>query len=103
VLIDDDTPWVRDFSGRWGRDSRDPFGGESAPTGPKHERDGIDRMRWEDPLGWAGMQKVDPDILQWHMRWSHGIRGTYTDRPQHARLAVSSAAVCLIPIARQFP
>jgi hypothetical protein len=37
------------------------------------------------------MQKVDPDILQWHMRWSHGIRGTYTDRPQHARLAVSSA------------
>lgn len=61
VVIDDDTPWVRDFSGRWGRDSRDRFGGESAPTGPKHERDGIDRVRWEDPLGWAGMQKVDPD------------------------------------------
>ena len=60
VVIDDDTPWVRDFAGRWGRDSRDPFGGESAPTGPKHERDGIDRVRWEDPLGWAGMQKVDP-------------------------------------------
>jgi hypothetical protein len=60
VQIDDDTPWVRDYSGRWGRDSRDPFGGESAPTGPKHERDGIDRMRWEDPLGWAGMQKIDP-------------------------------------------
>jgi hypothetical protein len=48
VQIDDDTPWVRDFSGRWGRDSRDPFGGESAPTGPKHERDGIDRMRNAD-------------------------------------------------------
>ena len=42
----------------------------------------------------AAMQKVDPDILQWHMRWSHGIRGTYTDRPQHARLAVSSAVAC---------
>jgi hypothetical protein len=52
---------VRDFAGRWGRDTRDPFGGESAPTGPKHERDGIDRVRWEDPLGWAGMHKVDPD------------------------------------------
>ena len=39
----------------------------------------------------AAMQKVDPDITQWHMRWSHGIRGTYTDRPHHARLAVSSA------------
>lgn len=61
VVIDDDTPWVRDFRGRWGLDTRDRFGGESAPTGPKHERDGIDRMRWEDPLGWAGMQKVDPD------------------------------------------
>lgn len=61
VVIDDDTPWVRDFSGRWGRDTNDRFGGESAPTGPKHERDGIDRVRWEDPLGWAGMQKVDPD------------------------------------------
>jgi hypothetical protein len=24
------------------------------------------------------------------MRWSRGIQGTYTDRPQHARLAVSS-------------
>jgi hypothetical protein len=42
-------------------------------------------------LAARAMQKVDPDILQWHMRWSHGIRGTYTDRPQHARLAVSSA------------
>lgn len=61
VVIGDDTPWVRDFSGRWGRDSHDRFGGESAPTGPKHERDGIDRVRWEDPLGWAGMQKIDPD------------------------------------------
>jgi hypothetical protein len=61
VMIDDDTPWVRDFSGRWGRDTKDRFGGESAPTGPKHERDGIDRVRWEDPLGWAGMHKVDPD------------------------------------------
>lgn len=61
IVIDDDTPWVRDFSGRWGRDTKDRFGGESAPTGPKHERDGIDRVRWEDPLGWAGMQKVDPD------------------------------------------
>jgi len=61
VIIGDETPWVRDFAGRWGRDTRDPFGGESAPTGPKHERDGIDRVRWEDPLGWAGMHKVDPD------------------------------------------
>ena len=61
VVIDDTTPWVRDFRGRWGLDTRDRFGGESAPTGPKYERNGIDRVRWEDPLTWAGMQKVDPD------------------------------------------
>ena len=61
VVIGDDTPWVRDFRGRWGLDTRDRFGGESAPTGPKYERNGIDRVRWEDPLTWAGMHKVDPD------------------------------------------
>lgn len=61
VMIDGDTPWVRDFRGRWGLDTRDRFGGESAPTGPKHDRNGMDRVRWEDPLGWAGLQKVDPD------------------------------------------
>lgn len=61
VVIDDQTPWVADFRGRWGLDTRDRFGGESAPTGPKYERNGIDRVRWEDPLTWAGMQKVDPD------------------------------------------
>ena len=61
VVVGDDTPWVADFRGRWGLDTRDRFGGESAPTGPKYERNGIDRVRWEDPLTWAGMQKVDPD------------------------------------------
>ena len=61
VVISDDTPWVSDFRGRWGLDSGDRFGGESAPTGPRYERDGIDRTRWDDPLGWAGLQKVAPD------------------------------------------
>ncbi len=37
------------------------------------------------------MQKVDPDITQWHMRWSRGVPGIYTERPHHAMLAVSSA------------
>ena len=31
VLIDDQTPWVRDYRGLWGLDTGDPFGGERAP------------------------------------------------------------------------
>ncbi len=61
VVIDDDTPWVSGFRGRWGRDTGDRFGGESGPTGPRYERNGIDRVRWNDPVGWAGLQKVAPD------------------------------------------
>lgn len=61
VTIDDDTSWVSDFRGRWGRDTGDRFGGESGPTGPRFERNGIDRTRWNDPVGWAGLQKVNPD------------------------------------------
>ncbi len=62
VVIGDDTPWVSGFRGRWGRDTGDRFGGESGPTGPRYERSGIDRMRWNDPVGWVGLQKVSPDM-----------------------------------------
>ncbi len=61
VEISDDTPWVSDFRGRWGRDTGDRFGGESGPTGPRYERNGLERTRWNDPVGWAGLQKVAPD------------------------------------------
>ena len=60
VVINDDTPWVSGYRGRWGRDTGDRFGGESGPTGPRYERNGIDRVRWNDPVGWAGLQKVSP-------------------------------------------
>ncbi|MPY93626.1 MAG: hypothetical protein GEV08_11360 [Acidimicrobiia bacterium] len=58
VLIDDSTPWARHFAGLWGLDTRDRFGGERAPAGPRYERDGTVRRSWSDPLGWAGLQKV---------------------------------------------
>lgn len=58
ILIDADTPWVRDFSGLWGLDTEDPFGGERAPAGPRYERNGTIRPSWADPVGWAGLQKV---------------------------------------------
>jgi hypothetical protein len=61
VLIDDETPWVHDYRGLWGRDPRDRFGGERAPAGPRYERTGRVRVSWADPLGWAGLQKVSPE------------------------------------------
>lgn len=60
VMVDDDTPWVRAYRGLWGLDTRDPFGGERAPAGPRYERDGSVRRAWANPLGWAGLLKVPP-------------------------------------------
>jgi hypothetical protein len=61
VVIDDETPWVRDYRGLWGLDTRDRFGGERAPSGPRYERDGSVRTSWANPLGWAGLLKVPPE------------------------------------------
>ena len=60
VLVDDATPWVRDYRGLWGLDTLDVFGGERAPAGPRYDRGGGVRRSWADPLGWAGLQKVAP-------------------------------------------
>jgi hypothetical protein len=60
VLIDDQTPWVRDYRGLWGLDTGDPFGGERAPAGPRYERDGSVRLSWSDPVAWAGLDKEAP-------------------------------------------
>ncbi len=60
IVIDDATPWVRDFRGLWGLDTRDVFGGERAPAGPRYERAGSVRFSWADPVGWAGLHKVAP-------------------------------------------
>jgi hypothetical protein len=60
VLIDDDTPWVREYRGLWGYDTRDPFGGERAPAGPRYERNGSIRRAWDRPVAWAGLDKVPP-------------------------------------------
>ncbi|GAA0274739.1 hypothetical protein [Cryptosporangium japonicum] len=60
VLIDDDTDWVRNYRGLWGRDTRDRLGGERGPAGPRYSRDGSVRASWGDPVGWAGLAKVAP-------------------------------------------
>jgi hypothetical protein len=51
--------WVGGFSGLWGLYSGDPLG-ENAPPGPRYERDGLQRKRWYDPVGWSGLDKVPP-------------------------------------------
>jgi hypothetical protein len=60
VVIDDDTPWVREYRGLWGYDTRDPLGGERAPAGPRYERNGSTRLSWDRPAAWAGLDKVPP-------------------------------------------
>ena len=60
ILISDDVPWVEQYRGLWGLETRDPFGGERAPAGPKYNRDGSVRLAWYDPLGFSGLDKVVP-------------------------------------------
>ncbi len=60
VVIDDTTPWIRGYRGLWGRNTRDWFDGERAPSGPRYERDGTVRRSWSDPLWWVGLHKVPP-------------------------------------------
>jgi hypothetical protein len=60
VLITDDTPWVRDYRGLWGLDTKDPLGGERAPAGPRYDRDGTVRESWGQPVAWAGLDKEAP-------------------------------------------
>ncbi len=66
VLIDEETPWVREFSGLWGLDTDDPFGGERAPAGPRYERDGTIRPSWADPVAWAGLAKVPATAAEYY-------------------------------------
>jgi hypothetical protein len=61
IVIGDDTPWVRDFRGLWGHDTRDRLGGERGPAGPRYERNATVRASWGDPVGWAGLGKVAPN------------------------------------------
>lgn len=60
VVIDDTTPWVRSYTGLWGDDTNDPFGGERGPAGPRYERSGTVRISWADPVGWSALDAVAP-------------------------------------------
>ncbi|HLA43933.1 MAG TPA: hypothetical protein VJZ27_10880, partial [Aggregatilineales bacterium] len=60
ILMDNEADWIFHYRGLWGLDTRDPLKGESAPGGPRYNRDGTVRQSWYDPLGWAGLRKVPP-------------------------------------------
>ncbi|MDD1751976.1 MAG: hypothetical protein LUQ38_02660 [Methanotrichaceae archaeon] len=60
IVITESMGWAEDYRGLWGLDTKDRFGGERGPAGPKFNRDGTVRVAWYDPLGWAGLDKVVP-------------------------------------------
>ena len=64
VMIDDSTDWVGGYRGLFGLDTHDRFAGERAPAGPKYTRLGTVRQSWNDPLGFAGLDKVAPPHRQ---------------------------------------
>lgn len=64
TLIDDSIPWVEGYRGLFGLDTFDRFAGERAPAGPKYTRAGTVRQSWNDPLGFAGLDKVAPPSRQ---------------------------------------
>lgn len=80
--IDDDTPWVRDYRGLWGLDTRDRFGGERAPAGPRYERDGRIRQSWAQPVAWADLDAVPPTHAAAREQWvgrAAALRGRLSD------------------------
>ncbi len=60
ALLSADDVWVENYHGLWGLFTSDPLEGESAPAGPKYNRDGTIRQTWSDPVGWSGLHKVAP-------------------------------------------
>ncbi|MCJ7444255.1 MAG: hypothetical protein MUO26_06965, partial [Methanotrichaceae archaeon] len=82
IITTESMDWAEDYRGLWGMDTRDRFGGERGPAGPKFNRDGTIRVAWYDPLGWAGLDKVEPPS-----RDSSDIERHVTDlQAEHANL-----------------
>ena len=103
VVIGDDTPWVRDFRGLWGHDTRDKLGGERGPAGPRYERDGTVRASWGDPVGWAGLAKVAPNLQEEQVLVARRIAEVERELEQlgadvaNARDSIAARAAGLLP------
>lgn len=57
-LLEPVPAWASNYRGLWGLYTRDPLGGENAPSGPIYNRDGSIRRSWYDPLGFGGVSKL---------------------------------------------
>jgi hypothetical protein len=103
VLIDDETPWVRDYRGLWGHDTKDKLGGERGPAGPRYDRDGTVRISWGDPVGWSGLGKVAPNAeleQEWVARRIREIDEELAARQDEisaAETSITAAAAGLAP------
>lgn len=71
AVITSDMGWIHEYRGLWGYDARDPLAGETAPGGPKFNRDGSVRTSWHNPLGWAGLHKVAPTPVATRLLLEH--------------------------------
>lgn len=63
VVINDPPSWMTNYRGLWGLFTGDPFDGEDAPGGAQYNRDGTVRRSWFDPVGWCGLDRVQPSGL----------------------------------------
>lgn len=97
IVIDDATPWVRDYRGLWGLDTEDHFGGERAPSGPRYERDGSVRAAWSNPLGWAGCTRCRPATITSWPCWASGSRRSSANWVSSTRRSPASAPSCGAP------
>ena len=94
VLIDAETPWIRDFNGLWGLDTDDRFGGERAPAGPRYERNGRIRASWADPVGWAGLEKVPATAAEYYRALDARLTAIHQQREAlNAELAAREAVM----------
>jgi hypothetical protein len=64
IMLTEKMGWVEEYRGLWGLDTKDRFEGENGPAGPKFNRDGTVRQSWNNPLGFAGLDKVAPPNKQ---------------------------------------
>lgn len=58
ALLDPAPDWLCKYPGMWGLFVRDPVGGENAPAGPMHTREGQPRFSWYAPLAYAGLDSM---------------------------------------------
>ena len=96
VVIDDETPWVRDYRGLWGHDTSDRLGGERGPAGPRYERNATVRAVVGRPgrLGRARQGRAEPGGRAGPGRLSHratSTRSSTGSRRRRPRVGTSIA------------